>query len=283
MMVDSKGKAQSTSPSNSAGKAPYKLTAHYRHLVSTTRYSSEENERSILREQGMKKATNSEALAPANTQDAPERKYVATAPNQIWSWGVAKYAGIADKEFCLFVCEDIYSRYVVGAKAYYVDTVESAVDFIDHVLQANNIGPSSGLVLHSSHGKVMQAEEMLSLLKERGVEVAPKRRGDKPYVSGLFSTLNRNLGLKSSVYVSFEAFAEAAEAVIDRYNNFFFHNQIGMVRPAERHAGKDVEIIAQRNKDHEQYRKEHPERFISGKFLVEVPAGPQYLNKADAE
>lgn len=94
----------------------------------------------------MKKETNSEALSPATPQDAPVRKYVATAPNQIWSWGVATYDHLIDTDLYLFVCEDIYSRYVVGAKAYYVDNVESAVDFIDHVLKANNIGPSSGLV-----------------------------------------------------------------------------------------------------------------------------------------
>lgn len=128
----------------------------------------------------------------------------------------------------------------------------------------------------------MQSEEMLALLKERGVEVVPKRRGDKPYIAGLFSTLNK-LGLNISVYSSCNNLDEAAEVVIDRYNNTFFHSKIGGVRPAERHAGKDVEIIAQRNKDHEQYRKEHPERFISGKFLIEVPAGPQYINKVDAE
>ena len=225
----------------------------------------------------------STASAPL-VQGEPARKYVATAPNQIWTWGVSSRYDLFDIGLYLFVCEDIYSRYVVGFKLYTQNNEDIAIHFVDCVLEDNNIGPSSGLVLHSSHGKVMQSEKMLALLKERGVEVAPKRRGDKPYISGWFSSLNKMLAFKISdySYTSLDYFKECVEEAVNRYNHLP-HNKINHVSPLDRYEGKDAEILAKRNKAHLLYKQAHPERFISGKVKIDVPAGPQYLNKADAE
>ena len=64
---------------------------------------------------------------------------------------------------------------------------------------------------------------------------------------------------------------------INWYNNEHKHSKINFVTPAQRHAGKDAEILAKRRQVIEQARARNPLRW-SGEIRNCDPAGPVSLN-----
>ena len=64
---------------------------------------------------------------------------------------------------------------------------------------------------------------------------------------------------------------------MDWYNNSHLHSSIQFVTPADRHAGRDVEILARRQAVYEAARAKRPDRW-SGSTRDWTPAAEVVLN-----
>ena len=220
----------------------------------------------------MTPATDTKDVSTASAkppQQAPELQYAATGPNQIWVWGVSSYMGPKlKKKYYAYVCEDIYSRCVMRFGVSLKDDVNSAVTIIGDILKRNNITPSTGLMLHSSHGKVMQSPAMQALLQEHGVTIYQKRpsRRVKTYIAALFSRLKGFHRLGTYYYNNIDLCLVAFTDAVADYNKKFIHGSLAYATPAQRQFGLDLKT------------EKDPE---TGEVRTIDPIGPQFLCDED--
>ena len=172
---------------------------------------------------------------------------------------------------------------IVGYGVFDADNADNANTFLSETLDKHGIQPNQ-LVLHSDNGSAMRAVDTLAMLKARGVTVShsrPRVSNDNPFSESLFATLNIRMGLDSRRYESVEECSKAVSKAVAQYNNEHHHRGINFVTPAERHAGRDHEVLAKRKATLELARAQHPDRWIKGHVMNCKPAGTQYLNPAE--
>jgi putative transposase len=189
----------------------------------------------------------------------------ATGPNQCWTWDISRLAGPSMRTwFYLYVVIDIFSRAVV---AWSVDTVESdkvARRMIRAACKRQGISPNS-LTLHSDRGAQMTSNSMAELLEELGVTRSlsrPRVSNDNPFSESNFKTAK----YRPTYPKRFAALAQArswARSFVHWYNHVHYHSAIGLLHPAEVHAGNGAAIRAARQAVLDAAYKAHPERFLN--------------------
>jgi integrase len=91
---------------------------------------------------------------------------LARAPNEVWSWDIAKLLGPATwTYFYLFVILDIYSRYVVGWTVQHQETAPLAEQLIADTLTKQQI-PRGQLTIHADRGSAMRSKPVAFLLAD---------------------------------------------------------------------------------------------------------------------
>lgn len=247
-------------------------------------YGSESTVRRILRPLGVDQSTRRDGMRTRKQAGYHPLEYVAKAPNEVWTWDATPFRGrLAGEHYFAYIAVDIYSRMITGYGVFDADNSENAIAFLTEALDKNGIQPNQ-LVLHSDNGSAMRAVDTLAMLKARGVTVShsrPRVSNDNPYSESLFSTLNIRMGLDSRRYESVEECAEAVGKAVEKYNNEHHHRGINYVTPADRHAGRDREILAKRKATLERAKARNPLRWIKGHVMNCEQAGPQYLNPAE--
>ena len=119
--------------------------------------------------------------------------YVATAPNQVWTWDITYLNGpIKGKFYYLYLILDLYSRDIVGWEVYEEQTAELASILIKRTCLAQRHLSYEPLVLHSDNGTPMKGATMLETLYKLGITPSnsrPRVSNDNPYSESLFKTL----------------------------------------------------------------------------------------------
>jgi putative transposase len=202
------------------------------------------------------------ALAPRTV--AKPAAFIATAPNEVWSWDITFLASeVRGLFFKLYLIVDIFSRYVVGWEVHESESGELAKALVRKACLAQGIG-ERGIVLHSDNGSPMKSATLLCTLQNLGVVPSfsrPSVSDDNPYSESLFRTLKY-----ASIYPGkpFESLAAARQWVhrfVKWYNNLHRHSAIGFVTPSQRHSGQDRDILGQRQTVYQQAKQQHPERW----------------------
>jgi putative transposase len=62
-------------------------------------------------------------------------------------------------------------------------------------------------------------------------------------------------------FASLEAAQLWVAGFVSWYNHEHLHSAIGFVTPADRHAGRDVDLLERRHRVYERARRRHPERW----------------------
>ena len=113
---------------------------------------------------------------------------VATAPRQVYSWGITKVPGpVKGTYFDAYMMIDIFSRYIVGA---HVQTHESgllAAEMMTEIFAVHGI-PN---VVHADRGTSMTSETVATLLADLEVTRSHSRlrvSNDNPYSESLFKS-----------------------------------------------------------------------------------------------
>jgi transposase InsO family protein len=214
----------------------------------------------ILRAEGQ--LAHRESARPA-TKAAP-REHVATAIHQVWSWDITYLrAAVRGTFYYLYMVEDIWSRKIVGWEVHDEESMEKAATLIDRT--AARLGIAKGrLVLHSDNGGPMKGSTMLATLQRLGIVPSfsrPRVSDDNPYSESLFRTMKYRPGYPRRPFASLDEARTWVASFVDWYNSEHLHSAIGFVTPAERHAGRDAQILERRRAVYEAARRRRPERW----------------------
>lgn len=118
-------------------------------------------------------------------------------------------------------------------------------------------------MIHFDNGSPMNGATMLETLYVLGITPSksrPRVSNDNSYAESIFKTLKYRPNYQPK---SFEMITEArlwVKHFVDWYNNEQRHSEIQYVTPAERHEGKDKDILKRRHELYEAAKAKHPER-----------------------
>jgi putative transposase len=189
---------------------------------------------------------------------------MASAPNKIWSWDITYLKSpIRGQYFFLYMIMDVFSRMIVGAEVYLVESAEYASALINDSTRVHGVQQNQ-LTLHSDNGGPMKGATMLATLQKLGVVPSfsrPKVSDDNPFSESLFKTLKYRPSYPDGAFASITE----ARAWVDRfvywYNFEHQHSEISFVTPASKHKGLDVEILKNRIEIYEQAKQRNPLRW----------------------
>lgn len=193
---------------------------------------------------------------------APE--LLATGPNQLWSWDITRLLGPSKwTYFYLYVLLDVFSRYVVGWMLAHRESAQLAERLIAQTCERQGIERGQ-LTLHSDRGSSMTSKPVALLLADLGVTKTHSRphvSNDNPFSESLFRTMKYVPEYPRDGFVTVEAARVWVAAFVAWYNHEHKHSGIGFVAPADRHAGRDVEILSARRDVYERARRRNPARW----------------------
>lgn len=213
---------------------------------------------------------------------AKPTSFTACGPNQVWSWDITYLpTNVVGLFYYLYLFEDIFSRKVVGYEVHERECGELASQLVQQcMLRQQCFRNAVPLVLHSDNGAPMKAQTMKAKLEHLGVTSSysrPRVSNDNPYSEALFRTLKYRPQWPSSGFDSLERAREWVHSFVGWYNTKHKHSKINFVTPTERHAGKDGEILAKRERILKRARARTPERW-SGSIRNCLPVGEVMLN-----
>lgn len=191
---------------------------------------------------------------------------MATSPNQVWSWDISKLRSSSKGiYYYLYVIIDIFSRYVVGWMIAEVETAELAEQLIAEACAKQGIQQAQ-LTVHADNGSPMIAKSVAVLLADLGVVKSHSRphvSNDNPYSEAQFKTLKYHPDYPER----FGSVADArswARRFFHWYNHQHHHTSLGLLTPADVHAGRAEAIRQKRQAVLQRAFEAHPERFVQG-------------------
>ena len=199
--------------------------------------------------------------APARVRPQP---FVATGPNQVWSWDITYLAStVRGAFFYLYLIMDVYSRKIVVWEVYPQESAEHAASVFRKAHLREGVR-ADALVLHSDNGAPMKGATMLATLQRLGVVPSfsrPSVSNDNPYSESLFNTVKGRPNFPDQPFESPET-ARAWVAKFARwYNDEHLHSALKFVTPAQRHRGEDDNLLSQRDAVYQAAKAANPTRW----------------------
>lgn len=206
--------------------------------------------------------------------------YRATAANQVWSWDITYLrAAVRGRFYYLYLVVDVWSRKIVGWVVHEVEDSGLAAQLIREATQREGVEPGD-LVLHSDNGGPMKGATMLATLQWLGIVPSfsrPRVSDDNAFSEALFSTVKTRPEYPTRPFESLEAARAWVEQFVHWYNHEHLHSGIRFVTPADRHDGKEQEVLMQRREVYELAREANPSRWTRAIRCWE-PVGEVVLN-----
>ena len=194
------------------------------------RLMRERNIHGASRRKGFKTTARDRDARPA--PDLVERKFVATAPNQLWVADITYVPTLSGFLFVAIVL-DVFSRRVVGwAMANHLRT-ELVLDALDMAIDRRR---PKNVIHHSDQGCQYTSIAFGNRCKEAGVRPSMGSVGDC-YDNAMCESFNASLECELLVRNRFKNQREAALAVFDYIEGFYNprrrHTAIGSISPVE--------------------------------------------------
>jgi putative transposase len=213
------------------------------------------------------------------------KEHVARAPNQVWCWDITYLrSSVRGAFFYLYLIVDIYSRKIVGWWVAAEESMDVAADLIERATHEQNV-PIDTLVLHADNGGPMKGSTMLATLHRLGVLASfsrPRVSDDNPYAEALFRTLKYRPGYPRKPFDSIDSARAWVAGFVAWYNGEHLHSAIRYVTPNDRHARKDVRILAARHRVYGAAHARTPRRWTR-QTRNWTPVGPVALNPVATE
>ena len=192
--------------------------------------------------------------------------YVATKPNEVWSWDITYCPSrVIGQFYYLYMIVDIFSRMIVGWEVHESESGEEAANLLERTIWREKCSHNH-VVLHSDNGSPMKSLTMQAKMRDLGVEGSRGRPGvsnDNPYSESLFRTLKYSPRWPSEGFTSLENTRAWVGTFVTWYNEKHRHSQIKFVTPKQRHLGLDKEILAKRHNLYVSHMKKQPHRWRS--------------------
>jgi len=131
----------------------------------------------------------------------------------------------------------------------------------------------------------MKGANMLATMQALGIIPSLSRPGvsnDNPYSESLFKTLKYRPEYPAQPFADVIEARQWVAGFVAWYNFEHRHSAIQFVTPAQRHAGLDRAILAQRQALYQAAKERHPERW-SGPTRNWEPVQVVYLNPSQAD
>jgi transposase InsO family protein len=197
-------------------------------------------------------------------QRSKPRAACATQPNQLFTWDITYLpTTVHGAYFYLYLFLDVFSRKIVAWQIYAEESSANASEVMRDLCRREQIAPGQ-LVLHSDNGSSMKGATMLATLQALGVMASlsrPAVSNDNPYSESLFKTLKYRPAHPLHPFVDLAASRAWATTLVQWYNHEHRHSAIRFVTPAQRHAGLDQALLAQRHALYQVARAKHPLRW----------------------
>jgi transposase InsO family protein len=230
---------------------------------------------------------------PSRAPSKPYRpqEYVASGPNQVWSWDITYLrTPVRGLFFYLYVVLDVWSRKIVAWTIEKEESAEHARAMIAAACEREGVRRNR-LVIHSDNGSPMKAATLLAFLQDIGVVPSfsrPSVSNDNPYSESLFRTVKYRPAYPRRPFDSLEHARRWATWFVTWYNTEHRHSSIKFVTPQQRHDGSDREILAKRTSLYEEAKARNPNRWANGirnwNHVDEVVLNPaQSVNEAASE
>jgi len=192
--------------------------------------------------------------------------YVATGPNQVWSWDITYLpTPIRGQHFYLYMVEDIFSRMIVSWEIHNAESADSAAVMIQKACLRYGIQHlDAPLVLHSDNGSPMKGATMLATLQRLGVVPSfsrPRVSDDNPYSESLFKTMKYRPDYPSKPFKNLVDARTWADRFVRWYNQVHKHSSLKFVTPSQRHNGTADAILKARASQMIKAKARHPERW----------------------
>lgn len=214
----------------------------------------------ILRKRNM----NAHRLASRPARHRAPESFVATGPNQVWSWDITYLpTTVRGRFFYLYMVCDIYSRKIVAWEIHDGECSEHSARLIHKACLREGV-KKGDLVLHSDNGSPMKGATMLATLQRLGVIPSfsrPSVSNDNPFSEALFRTLKYTPDYPLSPFQTLESAQQWVLGFTVWYNNAHRHSALKFVTPQQRHQGRDRDILAHRTSVYTEARNRHPERW----------------------
>ncbi len=231
----------------------------------------------ILREFKMNMHRQSSLPAKRHSPDP----LIANGPNLLWSWDITYLPStVRGRFFYLYMVMDLYSRKAVACQVYEYESGDLAAELITDACLREKI-PENQVTLHSDNGSPMKSATMLAKLQDLGVIPSfsrPSISNDNPYSESLFRTLKYRPEYPDKPFENICDAREWANRFIHWYNNEHLHSSIHFVTPEDRHNGRDIQILANRQRVYQEAKSKNPERW-SGKTRDWNPVTEVVLKK----
>lgn len=200
----------------------------------------------------------------AARQRTKPRAACATQPNQLFTWDITYLpTTVHGLYFYLYLFLDVFSRKIVAWQIYAEESSANASEVMRDLCRREQITHGQ-LVLHSDNGSSMKGATMLATLQALGVMASlsrPAVSNDNPYSESLFKTLKYRPAYPLNPFVDIAASRAWATTLVQWYNHEHRHSAIRFITPAQRHAGLDQAILAQRSALYEIARAKNPLRW----------------------
>ena len=161
------------------------------------------------------------------------------------------------------------------------DHADHAAHLVRRTALAEGIAAlSSKPVLHGDNGSTLKATTVLAMLNWLGVKPSysrPRVSNDNAYAESLFRTAKYRPEFPAKGFAQLDDARAWAVSFVHWYNVEHRHSGIRYVSPAQRHAGEDVRILADRHALYASARDLNPARW-SGNTRNWMPVGAVTLN-----
>ncbi len=191
-------------------------------------------------------------------------EHVATGPWQVGSWDITYLKTDVPGVFLyLYMVMDVWSRKIVGWAVHDSESKELAADLVRKIAADAGVD-LCGWVLHADNGGPMKGSTMVATLQKLGVIPSfsrPHVSDDNPFSESLFRTMKYRPCYPTGGFATIELARAWVQGFVTWYNTEHLHSGITYVTPADRHAGRDEEILANRRRVYEDARRRNPSRW----------------------
>lgn len=230
----------------------------------------------LMREEGF----NGERRLQRPPQPHAIPRLRATAPQQVWSWDIAKLPTIRRGEYLsLYVVMDLFSRYIVAWMLSRKESSALSSQLIAQAYERYDIHPDQ-LTLHQDRGAPMTAHCYLDLLGELAITAShsrPRVSNDNAMSESQFKTMKYQPDYPRR-FDSYDHAMRWCEEYVNWYNHDHHHSSLAGFTPHQVFSGEYIEIAQVRQTALDRMYAQHPERFSKGHPTVTMPPTEVCIN-----
>jgi transposase InsO family protein len=225
--------------------------------------ASESSFHRVLRAHGQ---MNRRGRARPPRASRPPSTHIAAGPGSVWCWDVTFLpAQVQGRWFYLYLILDLYSRKIVGFEVQDTDSADHAAHLARRTALAEGVHAMPVRpVLHGDNGATLKATTVLAMLHWLGIQSSysrPRVSDDNAFAEALFRTAKYRPEFPGKGFADLEAARAWAVGFVHWYNHEHRHSGIRYVTPAQRHAGQDGPMLAERHTLYQAARERNPRRW----------------------